>query len=383
MAIGKGQRALWVVTGSLALAQAGAARAEVNLVSPDETPRGPLDRVEVQVGGSIRAQYYNEMGGSDDGSYRHRGYDGGTRFRLHVNYHVSDDLKLLSFAELGVNTARVMGWHDHYNRDSDDSATNRRQVYFGFDSGRYGRLTLGKQNSVYYDTVGVRTDLWDHDMLAQAPGVGVSGDHDGSYRVRRSLKYLYPMGDFTFYLGWLFPDESLHLADHVDYQRHHGGSVGMDWEFAPDWLLSAAYSNVKADTRDDSDRNTWHQQITGSALTWTPGPWYVSVGGGYYTDFVPGDELRPDRYFAGDAYGVEYVARYTIPVDADWLVNLQPYVAGDRLSQQGSHDYQSNHQVVGLVTQFPWKLRLDIEHTFANTSDHEPDVTLARLRYDF
>lgn len=185
MNIARGRRALLVATGGLLLSQAGVVRAEVTLLSPAETPRTALDRVEVKVGGSIRSQYFNEMGGSDDGSYKHRGYDGGTRFRLHVNYHVSDDLTLLSYGELGVDMAKVMGWHDHYDQESTDSATNRRQVYFGFESDRYGRLTAGKQNSVYYDTVGVSTDVWDYNQFAQAPGVGVNGSYDGSYRARK------------------------------------------------------------------------------------------------------------------------------------------------------------------------------------------------------
>ncbi|WP_299256966.1 hypothetical protein [uncultured Kushneria sp.] len=63
MNIGKGRGILLGLTGGLVLVQAGAARAEVALLSPAEQPRTRLDRVEVKVGGSIRAQYFNEMGG--------------------------------------------------------------------------------------------------------------------------------------------------------------------------------------------------------------------------------------------------------------------------------------------------------------------------------
>ncbi|WP_456267865.1 hypothetical protein M1D97_11505 [Kushneria sp. AK178] len=384
MTIGKGRRVLWMMTGSLALAQAGAARAEVTLLSPDESPRGPLERVEVQVGGSIRAQYFNETGGTDDGSYKHRGYDGGTRFRLHVNYHVSDDLTLLSYGELGVNTAKVMGWHDHYDRDSSDSATTRRQVYFGFESDHYGRLTAGKQNSVYYDTVGVSTDVWDYNQFAQAPGVGVDGSHDGSYRARKSLRYSNGTEDFTVFAGWLFPDDDLHLDDKpYDYRRRTGASIGFRWHLTDDLTLGGAYANTSAEVKSEGDQQSFRQQLTGSSLTWTGGNWYLAVGAGYYEDFVPDPAGGLEDYFASDAYGVEYIARYSFQLDNDWVQSIKPFLAGDRLKRLGSADSQTNHQVLGVTTQFNHGFRLDLERIFANTSDSEPDSVLARVRYDF
>ncbi|MEA7581080.1 mechanosensitive ion channel, partial [Salmonella enterica subsp. enterica serovar Anatum] len=40
----------------------------------------------------------------------------------------------------------------------------------GFKSATWGTLTFGQQNSIYYDVVGVKTDIWDYDMIGQAPG---------------------------------------------------------------------------------------------------------------------------------------------------------------------------------------------------------------------
>lgn len=383
MNIARGRRALLVATGGLMLSQAGAAKAEVTLLSPAEQPRTALERVEVKIGGSIRPQYFNEMGGSDDGSYKHRGYDGGTRFRLHVNYHVSDDLTLLSYGELGVDMARVMGWHDHYDRSGADSATNRRQVYFGFESDRYGRFTAGKQNSVYYDTVGVSTDVWDYNQFAQAPGVGVNGSYDGSYRARKSLRYSNGTEDFTLFAGWLFPDDDLHLDGPYDYRRRSGGSLGFRWRLTDDLTLGAAYANTSAEIKDSGDQQSFRQQLTGSSLTWTGGNWYLAMGAGYYTDFVPDPAGGLENYFASDAYGVEYIARYSFQIDHDWVQSIKPFVAGDRLKRLGSADSQTNHQVLGVTTQFNHGFRLDLERIFANTSDSEPDSVLARLRYDF
>ncbi|ARS51682.1 porin [Kushneria konosiri] len=384
MNIARGRRALLVATGGLLLLSAGAVRAEVTLLSPAEPPRTVLDRVEVKVGGSIRPQYFNEMGGSDNGSYKHRGYDGGTRFRLHVNYHVNDDLTLLSYGELGVDMAKAMGWHDHYDQESADSATNRRQVYFGFESDRYGRLTAGKQNSVYYDTVGVSTDVWDYNQFAQAPGVGVNGSYDGSYRARKSLRYSNGTEDFTVFAGWLFPDDELHLDGPYDYRRRSGGSLGFRWRLTDDLTLGAAYANTSSEIKGSGNQQSFRQQLTGSSLTWTGGNWYLAAGAGYYTNFVPDPAANGlEDYFASDAYGVEYIARYSFRIDHDWVQSIKPFVAGDRLKRLGSADSQTNHQVLGVTTQFNHGFRLDLERIFANTSDSEPDSVLARLRYDF
>lgn len=68
-------------------------------------------------------------------------------------------------------------------------------LYTGLKSDTWGTLTYGQQNSVYYDVVGVKTDIWDYDMIGQAPGNGINGDYDGSYRSRNMLKYKKTVGD--------------------------------------------------------------------------------------------------------------------------------------------------------------------------------------------
>ena len=39
------------------------------------------------------------------------------------------------------------------------------------------------------------TDIWDYDMIGQAPGNGINGDYDGSYRSRNMLKYKKTVGE--------------------------------------------------------------------------------------------------------------------------------------------------------------------------------------------
>ncbi len=98
---------------------------------------------------------------------------------------------------------------------------------------------------------------------------------------------------------------------------------------------------------------------------------------------MPDPAGGPSDYFASDAYGVEYIARYSFHLDNDWVQSIKPFIAGDRLKRLGSADAQTNHQVLGVTTQFNHGFRLDLERIFANTSDSEPDSVLARIRYDF
>ena len=45
-----------------------------------------------------------------------------------------------------------------------------------------------------------------YDMIGQAPGNGINGDYDGSYRSRNMLKYKKTVGDVDLYASYLFED---------------------------------------------------------------------------------------------------------------------------------------------------------------------------------
>ena len=62
-------------------------------------------------------------------------------------------------------TSLRWGWDNHYADGAHN--TTRRQLYTGFKSASLGELYFGQQNSVYYDVVGAKTDIWDYDMLAR------------------------------------------------------------------------------------------------------------------------------------------------------------------------------------------------------------------------
>ncbi len=96
-----------------------------------------------------------------------------------------------------------------------------------------GTLTFGQQNSIYYDVVGVKTDIWDYDMIGQAPGNGINGDYDGSYRTRKSLKYKKSIGNVDLYASYLFSDD-YNANNGLNYKRKGGGSLGADYHLTDD-----------------------------------------------------------------------------------------------------------------------------------------------------
>lgn len=360
-----------------------ASHAEITLIKQDPQPNDLLSRLNFQVGGSIRPQWNLETGDKDKGSYKNNGFDGGSRFRFTADYYLFDDISWVSYYELGVNFPALFDWNDHYAEGARN--TTRRQLYTGLKSKTYGQLTFGQQNSVYYDVVGVKTDIWDYDMLGQAPGNGVNGDYDGSYRSRKMLKYKNTFGQADVYAAYLFADNDMLTPDGLRYKRKGGGSMGVDYHITKELTWGAAYSYTNADMKNLSKHSStnYDQNIIGTALSWKPGNWTASFGGGYYNNFLMTKKKTDNNYFAGDAYGLEYFLGYTIPVNQYAVKTVQPYFMGDRLTYVTGRDYQRIDNGLGLSVQLDYGFRVDYEHVFSSTTDDRGDMNMIRLRYDF
>jgi len=204
---------------ALLMAAPLASQAEITLLKQDPQANNAFDRLGFKVGGSIRPQFMHQNGVNDT-SYKRNGYDGGSRFRFGADYAIAEDLSWVGYYELGVNFPAWWGWDHHYASGARD--TSRRQLYTGFKSASLGELYFGQQNSVYYDVVGAKTDIWDYDMLAQGSGVGINGDYDGSYRSRKMLKYKTRAGAADLYASYLFEDTEYLPGNGLRYKRNAG-----------------------------------------------------------------------------------------------------------------------------------------------------------------
>lgn len=371
--------ALGLVVGSASFA----AQAEITLLKQDPQAGDPLSRLNFTVGGSIRPQFNNMTGDGDKGSYKRNGFDGGTRFRFAADYYLFDDISWISYYELGVNIPALFNWDSHYADGANN--TSRRMLYTGLKSKTWGQLTFGQQNSVYYDVVGAKTDIWDYDMLAQAPGNGINGDYDGSYRSRKMLKYKNTFGDADVYASYLFSDNEYLPGNGLRYKREGGGSLGVDYHLTPDLTWGTAWNYTRAEMRDPSSNSTkdYDQNILGTALSWKPDNWTLTFGGGWYNNFLTTKKANLDDYFAGDAWGIEYLAGYTVPVGQYAVKSVMPYFMGDRLEYVSGRDYQRIDNGLGVTVQFDYGFRVDVEHVLTSSTDNLGDMTLVRLRYDF
>jgi len=360
-----------------------ASQAEITLIKQDAQPDDALSRLKFAVGGSIRPQFNNITGDSDRGSYKRNGFDGGTRFRFGAEYYLTEDISWLGYYELGVNIPALFNWDNHYAEGAHD--TSRRQLYTGFKSQRWGQLTFGQQNSVYYDVVGAKTDIWDYDMLAQASNIGINGDYDGTYRARKQLKYKNRFGDADLYASWLLEDTEYLPGNGLRYKRQGGGSLGVDYHLTPDLTWGTAWNYTRAEMRNpgNGDSKGYDQNIVGTSLSWKPDNWTLALGGGWYQNFSPSKKRSVDNYFANEAWGVEYFVGYTIPVQRYAVKSVQPYVMGDRLEYTSGRDYQRIDNGVGVTLQLDYGFRIDYEHVFTSSSDDLGDMNLVRLRYDF
>ncbi|HEJ7040305.1 MAG: autotransporter domain-containing protein [Serratia liquefaciens] len=371
--------ALGLVVGSASFA----AQAEITLLKQDPQAGDPLSRLNFTVGGSIRPQFNNMTGDGDKGSYKRNGFDGGTRFRFAADYYLFDDISWISYYELGVNIPALFNWDNHYADGAND--TSRRMLYTGLKSKTSGQLTFGQQNSIYYDVVGAKTDIWDYDMLAQAPGNGINGDYDGSYRSRKMLKYKNSFGDADVYASYLFSDGEYLPGNGLRYKRQGGGSLGVDYHLTPDLTWGTAWNYTRAEMRNPSTSGSknYDQNIVGTAISWKPDNWTLTFGGGWYNNFLTTKKANVNDYFAGDAWGIEYLAGYTVPVGQYAVKSVMPYFMGDRLEYVTGRNYQRIDNGLGVTVQFDYGFRVDVEHVLTSSTDNLGDMTLVRLRYDF
>ncbi|WP_313129928.1 porin [Pseudescherichia vulneris] len=375
-------KALAITIGAAVAVTSFTTQAEITLLKQDPAAGDVLSRLNFAVGGSIRPQFNNMTGDGDKGSYKRNGFDGGTRFRFAADYYLFDDINWTNYYEVGVNIPAVFDWDNHYAKGADD--TSRRMLYTGFKSKTWGVLTFGQQNSVYYDVIGAKTDIWDYDMIGQAPGNGINGDYDSSYRSRKMLKYKKTVGDADIYASYLFND-NYNPMNGLRYERTGGGSLGLDYRLTSDltWGTAWNYTRAKIYNPHNSDSKTWDQNIVGTALSWSPDRWTLSVGGGWYQNFMTTKKVSIDHYFAGDAWGIEYFAGYKIPVGQYALKSVQPYVMGDRIEYLNGRDYLRTDNGVGVTFQLDYGFRVDYEHVFTSSTDNLGDMNLVRLRYDF
>jgi len=346
--------------------------------------------LSLSIGGRAELGFQNQMGGADHGSVTHRGWADDSDYHADATYRLNDDWSLLGYYEMTASWFKALGWnhHTYRNRGGDDTYT--RQLYVGIANEKWGTLTYGKQWNAYYPAVASKPDIWVNDNGAVGPSNGIDGQgsYDGSYRAKNMINYKNTFGPVTLYTTVALPATAyyLHSEGINRYKRRGGGAIGINYQITNDLAWGLAYSNIKANLySEDGHTNTYHQQMTGTGFSWAPGHWKFAGSLGYFTDFVPNHRYNSaHNYFSHSAYGYEYYAGYTIPVQSSVLKAVLPYVAGASMHGQ---KFSTNDQFIGLSTTLAYNTNIIIEHQFAHSSgmdkaDH-PSATHIRLIYNF
>ncbi|MEI2684009.1 porin [Erwinia aphidicola] len=356
-------------------------RAEITLLRADPQGGSLLSRFNLRVGGDIRMSIYDVMGGKDRGSYQRNLFDGGSRLRFHLRYQVDDDFSLVGYAETGVNSAELIGWHGHYAEGARN--TSNRQLFAGVRSQRWGEFTWGHRDSIYYQVVTAKTDIWGNDMHTEPVENGMDANADGSWHARRSLNYLQHFGPVDLYASYLFPVNPYYSRG-ARYKRHDGQSLGIDDHLTSRLSWGLAWNRTRASMSDaQQQRKRFDQQILGTGFSWKPGHWTVAATGGWFRNFTPlaGRPLR--RYFATRAWGLSYFIGRDFAVNRYGLKSIMPIYFGAQL-RAGQHRERYQRENGLGVEFFLYKgFRFDYQHVFRSSNDHIGDLNLFRLRYDF
>lgn len=369
------------MAGGITLTSALPSHAEITILDKNTQSSALLAPLSVNFGGSIRPEWILTNGAEPNKYYR-RGHDGGSRIHFNANYSLSEHTSFIGYYELGFDIPHVLGLKGNYN--SDGNRDYQRQLYAGISDDRYGTLTYGHQYGIYYSVVGMKSDVWDNDGHAGATAIGFNGNYDGANRPKNSVLYKNTFGQFTLYANYLLPEDQTADSAGFDYRRNQGGGLGFDYQIAPALTWSTAYSSTQADLKDTTQQKGWQQQVSGTALTWQPGNWYLVGTASYYKDFVPSTKSHTvDGYFAGSGYGLEAFAGYTFKIDKPYLESVQPYVAVDNLRLTGNQDYHANHVYLGAGTTIGHGLTVYVERTIASTTDKEADTTWLNIFYNF
>lgn len=357
--------------------------AEITLLDGNShTPQGP-GRLNVQVGGSIRPQIHDVMGGKDKGSYQRNVFDGGTRFRFHLNYLLNNDLSWENYYEVGVDLPKLVGWKGHYAKGARN--TGRRQLYSGIKSQRWGKLTYGQKNSVYYDVVTSKTDIWSNDLHTEPQSLGADSNYDGSWRARKSLMYEYTLDNVTLYGSNMFNEHPVALENHRRYKRHGGVGLGFNAIFTDNLNWGLAWSSTRATLSSlrSSEKQHVNQQLLGTGVTWNPNQWKVAISTGWYHHFVAMPERVSGSYFAGNAWGASYLIGHKTLLNFFLLKAVMPYYFGAQLRVGSHHQRFQRENGMAIAFYLDKGFSLDFQHVFRSSDDHIGDLNLVRLRYDF
>lgn len=363
-----------------------AANAEVELIHQDKI-FSDQDSFSLKTHGSMRLQalnfdQYNERNASQ--KYRRDGYSAGSRMYLDLDYKVNEDTHIIAGYQNYFNLPKMLDWEGHYAKNDKDFTTI--QAYGGIENSQYGTLKFGKMYSIYHDVVGVKTDLWDYDMLGQVSTWSPFSFFDGTLVSSKTLRYEKKNKYVDVYAAYLFGDET--TKNNMQYKLKSGEEIAVDVHLSKNLNWGTSYKHNEVRLSEGDHRHDFSQDALATALLYNKDEWMLGIGAGWYKNLVPdGRALKqsiPDKiqnYLDTEAYGFEYYAGYKFNIQEHGIKFVRPYVMGDYIKYTKGEDFSRTDYGVGVAFRFNYGLGFDYERLYTSDSLGTPDMHLFRLIY--
>lgn len=372
----------------LAIGSATTAQAEVELIHQDKIFTDQ-DGFSLSTHGSMRLQslhfdQYNASNASQ--KYRRDGYSAGSRMYFDADYKIDENTRIFAGYQNYFNLPKMFDWEGHYGKNDEDFTTV--QAYFGVENKQYGTLKFGKMYSIYHDVVGVKTDLWDYDMLAQAPTWSPYSFFDGTLVSSKTLRYEKKNKNVDIYAAYLFGDET--YQNNMQYKLKSGEEIAADVHLNKNLSWGTSYKHNAVSLATDQNKESFSQEAIASALYYFDGQWMFGLGAGWYKNLLPNtnalgqaEPYKLQHYLDTEAYGIEYYAGYKFDIQNYGIKSVQPYVMGDYIKYTSGYDFSRKDYGVGVTFRFNYGLGFDYERLYTSDTKGTPDLHLFRLRYQW
>ncbi|MBY6018368.1 porin [Halomonas denitrificans] len=308
--------------------------------------------------------------------------DSSSRIRFHYERSVTREWTAEAMMEWGFN-AIDSGSQLTLNGDSLQAAREgdflfNRLGFLAFEHDRYGRLSAGKQWSVYYDVAGPTDNFIMTGGLASGTyNFGSDGGLSGTGRADSALQYRNNWGGFSVGLqyqarvagevGILPPPEceeenppaecAVFEDVDIEYDDSYGASLRYRWQ---NWMVGVAYN------RGDFDSTFRRQQVAelkDEALI---------IGASYGTLYQPGLYLavnyadtenheidNQNRVFNGNGY--EVMLNWTFDNNLTLVSGINELKSDDASYEEVNGVYRKRLYIVGAHYEWGTQLRLYFE----------------------
>ncbi|MRT38071.1 porin [Acinetobacter sp. RIT698] len=382
------KRTLKIVCSTWVILNATTVSAEVELIHQDQI-FSDQDSFTVKTHGSMRLQALNfdqYNANNQSQKYRRNGYSAASRMYLDLDYKLDENTHLIAGYQNYFNLPKIFDWDGHYAKNDEEFTTI--QAYVGMENSQYGTLKFGKMYSIYHDVVGVKTDLWDYDMLGQVSTWSPFSFHDGTLVSSKTLRYEKKNQYVDFYAAYLFGDET--SLNNFHYKLKSGEEIATDVHLSKNLHWGTSYKHNQVSLSDSQDNHDLSQHVIATALYYFDGQWMWGVGAGWYKNLVPNNLARNqpapygvEHYLDTEAYGIEYYAGYKFKVQNYGIQSIQPYVMGDHIKYTQGEDFSRRDLGVGMALRFNYGIGFDYERLYTSDSKATPDLHLFRLRYQW